>query len=71
MHVFLSYSTNGGTTWSAPTAVERSGDRGYYSAVALSPNGTDAYLVYNAFTTPLRTDTTSRGAWSVSCDMPT
>ena len=59
VHVFLSYSTNGGTTWSAPTAVEQSGDRGYYSAVALSPNGTDAYLVYNAFTTPLRTDTTS------------
>jgi hypothetical protein len=59
VHVFLSYSTNGGRTWSSPEAVEQPGDRGYYSAVALSPNGTDAYLVYNAFTTPLRNDTTS------------
>jgi hypothetical protein len=59
VHVYVSYSTNGGRTWSAPTAVEQPGDRGYYSAVALSPNGTDAYLVYNAFTTPLLNNTTS------------
>ncbi|HET7278481.1 MAG TPA: sialidase family protein [Dermatophilaceae bacterium] len=58
VHVYVSYSTNGGATWSAPVAVEQSGDRGYYSAVALSPDGTDAYLVYNAFTTPLRQNTT-------------
>jgi hypothetical protein len=58
-HVFVSYSTNGGTTWSAPAASETAGDRGYYSAIAISPHGTDAYLVYNAFTTPLRNDTTS------------
>ena len=58
-HVFVSYSTDGGSTWSAPTATESAGDRGYYSAIAVSPHGTDAYLVYNAFTTPLRNDTTS------------
>ncbi len=58
-HVFVSFSTNGGNTWSAPAATESAGDRGYYSAIAISPQGTDAYLVYNAFTTPLRTDTTS------------
>ena len=58
-HVFTSYSTNGGNTWSAPVAQETSGDRGYYSAIAISPQGTDAYLVYNAFTTPFRNDTTS------------
>jgi hypothetical protein len=58
-HVFVSYSTDGGTTWSAPSAAESTGDRGYYSAIAISPKGTDAYLVYNAFTTPLRNDTTS------------
>ncbi len=58
-HVFVSYSTDGGNTWSAPSATETSGDRGYYSAIAISPQGTDAYLVYNAFTTPLRMDTTS------------
>ena len=58
-HVFTSYSTDGGKNWSTPSATETAGDRGYYSAVAISPQGTDAYLVYNAFTTPFRNDTTS------------
>ncbi len=58
-HVFVSTSTNGGASWSSPSATESSGDRGYYSAIAISPSGTDAYLVYNAFTTPFRNDTTS------------
>jgi hypothetical protein len=58
-HVFVSYSTDGGSSWSAPTAAESAGDRGYYSGIAISPQGTDAYLVYNAFTTPFRNDTTS------------
>jgi hypothetical protein len=58
-HVFTSYSTNGGATWSAPATTETAGDRGYYSAIAISPHGTDAYLVYNAFTTPFRNDTIS------------
>ena len=53
-HVMLSYSGDGGTTFSTPQVVAtKPGDRGYYAAVALSPDGTDAYLVYNAFTTPL------------------
>jgi hypothetical protein len=58
-HVFVSYSTDGGNTWSVPAATESTGDRGYYSAIAISPHGTDGYLVYNAFTVPLRNDTTS------------
>jgi hypothetical protein len=59
-HVMVSYSTNAGASWSAPTAVEQpASDRGYYSAPALSPDGRDLYLVYNAFTTPFRNDTTS------------
>lgn len=58
-HVFTSYSTDGGSTWSPPVAQESAGDRGYYSAIAISPGGTDAYLVYNAFTTQFRNDTTS------------
>jgi hypothetical protein len=57
-HVFISQSTDGGATWTDPASVATAGDRGYYSAVGLSPNGTDAYLVYNAFTTPFRTNTT-------------
>ncbi|HXS43960.1 MAG TPA: sialidase family protein [Solirubrobacteraceae bacterium] len=54
-HVLFSTSTNGGASWTAPTAVERSGDRGYYSAPAIAPNGTDVWLVYNAFTEPFKT----------------
>jgi hypothetical protein len=33
------------------------GDRGYYSAPAIAPNGSTVYVVYNAFTTPYRTTT--------------
>jgi hypothetical protein len=61
-HVLVSYSTNGGATWSTPTAIESLGpprDRGYYVAPALSPDGKDLYVVYNAFTTPFFNDTTS------------
>jgi hypothetical protein len=58
-HVMVSWSSNGGDSWSPPAAIETAGDRGYYAAPALSPNGTDAYVVYNAFTTPFRNDTSS------------
>ena len=58
-HVLLSYSTDGGSTWAAPKSIEVAGDRGYYAAAAVSPRGSDAYVVYNAFTTPFRNDTTS------------
>jgi hypothetical protein len=58
-HVYLRYSTDKGATWSAPMAVETAGDRGYYTAPALSPDGKDLYLVYNAFTSPFRNDTSS------------
>ena len=60
--VLLSYSKNGGSTWSSPIVVSTStpvNDRGFYAAPALSPNGRDLYVVYNAFTTPFRNDTTS------------
>jgi len=57
-HVYFTESTNGGTAWSAPRAIETEGDRGIYTAPAISPNGTDVYVVYNAFTTPYRTNTT-------------
>ena len=57
-HVVFRESTNGGATWSTPRNIETAGDRGYYSAPAISPNGKDVYIVYNAFTTPFRTNTT-------------
>src|SRR4029078_7366184 len=45
-------------TWSTPRAIESAGDRGFYTAPAISPNGTDVYVVYKAFTTPFRDNTT-------------
>jgi hypothetical protein len=57
-HVYFTESTDGGDTWSTPRTIETSGDRGYYAAPAISPNGKDVYVVYNAFTTPYRTNTT-------------
>jgi len=35
------------------------GDRPVYTAPAVSPDGSDLYIVYNAYTTPFRSDTTS------------
>jgi hypothetical protein len=58
-HVMFATSTDGGATWTAPRAIETAGDRGYYAAPAISPNGTDVWVVYNAFTTPFRNDTSS------------
>jgi hypothetical protein len=58
-HVYFTESTNHGASWSSARAVESSGDRGYYAAPAISPNGTDVYVVYNAFTTQYHDDTSS------------
>src|SRR5215472_11996780 len=53
-------STDGGASFSGPSAVPlATGDRPYYTAPAISPNGTDVYITYNAFTTPYRNDTSS------------
>jgi hypothetical protein len=53
-HVMFSTSTNAGASWSGPAMVERPGDRGYYSAPAIAPNGSTVWLVYNAFTEPFK-----------------
>jgi hypothetical protein len=59
-HVYFAESTDGGASWSNPRAVETgSSDHGYYSAPAISPDGKNVYIVYNAFTTPYQTDTRS------------
>ncbi len=57
--VFFTESGDGGANWSAPRAIGTSGDRGYYTAPAISPDGTNVYVVYNAFTTPYQTDTSN------------
>ena len=57
-HVYFTESTNAGTSWSTPRAIETTGDRGFYTAPAISPDGRDVYVVYNAFTTPFSPNTT-------------
>jgi hypothetical protein len=53
-------SRDSGKTWSSPAIVPLpAGDRPIYTAPAISPNGTDAYLTVNAFTTTYRDDTTT------------
>jgi hypothetical protein len=56
--VFFTESADQGATWATPRTIGTAGDRGIYTAPAISPNGTDVYVVYNAFTTPFRTNTT-------------
>jgi hypothetical protein len=49
-------------SWSDPQQVSTGDDRGYYTAPALSPDGSRLYVVYNAYTTPFRETTlTPRG----------
>ncbi|SES48919.1 hypothetical protein SAMN05216199_0246 [Pedococcus cremeus] len=58
--ILLTRSRDGGATWSAPATVPTgvAGDRPVYTAPAVSPDGTDLYVVHNSFTTPYRTNTT-------------
>ena len=50
-------SVDRGLTWSAPVNAAEAGDRPDNPAVAISPNGTDVYLVYNAYLQPFQTTT--------------
>jgi hypothetical protein len=44
----LQFSTSpDGDTWSTPVDIKSSGDRPYYAAAAISPDGSDVYVVYN------------------------
>jgi hypothetical protein len=50
-------STDQGQTWSSPSNAAAAGDRPDNPAVAISPTGTDVYLVYNAYLQPFQTTT--------------
>jgi len=55
----VSYSLDHGTTFSSPTPVSLPGDRSVYSAPAIAPDGSRAYVAYMAFTTPFATTTST------------
>jgi len=50
----LTFSRDGGQTWTGPVDVTQSGDRPIYAAPALSPSGDRLYVVYEADTAPWR-----------------
>jgi hypothetical protein len=50
----LSYSTNGGDSWSAPATVSLAGDRPIYAAPAIAPDGSSVYVMYEALLDPWR-----------------
>jgi hypothetical protein len=52
-------SVNQGVSWSTPANAAQAGDRPDNPAIAISPTGTDLYLVYNAYLQPFQTTTTA------------
>jgi hypothetical protein len=53
----VQWSTNKGETWNGPINAALPGDRPDFPAIALSPDGTDAYLTYMAFHAPWQSTT--------------
>ncbi|RZT20058.1 hypothetical protein EV649_3199 [Kribbella sp. VKM Ac-2569] len=57
--LMLTWSRDGGASWVTPAPLAlTAGDRPVYTAPAVSPDGTDLYIVHNSFTTPYRSNTT-------------
>jgi hypothetical protein len=58
-HVTVAYSTDGGDSFQVTTDAAETGDRPSMPAIAISPNGHDVYLAYNAFHAPWQSTTTN------------
>lgn len=54
----VQFSLDRGVTWSQPVVASEGADRPDFPAIAISPDGTDVYLTYQAFLDPWRTNTT-------------
>jgi hypothetical protein len=50
-------SVDRGLNWSTPVNAAQGGDRPDNPAIAISPDGTDVYFVYNAYLQPFQTTT--------------
>jgi hypothetical protein len=55
----VAYSTNQGQTWPAPVNLAEAGDRPDFPSVAISPDGADLYVTYDAFLQTWQTTTAS------------
>ena len=53
----LSYSTDGGGSWSELRQMSLPGDRTLFAAVAITPDGSRMYVVYMGFTAPFQVTT--------------
>jgi hypothetical protein len=52
-------STNGGDSWTSSGVASLAGDRPDFPAIAISPDGTDAYVTYMNFLQPWQSDNTT------------
>ncbi|HEY3208450.1 MAG TPA: sialidase family protein [Actinomycetota bacterium] len=55
--VKIAYSTNGGDSWAFTNDAADPDDRPFMPAIAISPDGADVYLTYNAFHVPWQSTT--------------
>jgi len=55
--VKIAYSMDGGSSWAFTTDAADPSDRPNMPAIAISPDGTDVYLTYNAFHVPWQSTT--------------